>query len=61
MPRVIVTEGATEGLEKCRRFLFTKAPEGAKRASLAIARQLLLLETAPTWAVRLMKCQRYAS
>ena len=47
MPQVIVTEGATEGLEKCRRFLATKAPEGARRAGLAIARQLLLLETAP--------------
>lgn len=36
-----------EGLAQCRRFLAAKAPEAAKRASLAIARQLLLLETNP--------------
>lgn len=47
MPRVIVTEGASEGLERCRRFLHTKAPEAARRAGQAIERQLLLLETAP--------------
>lgn len=47
MPRVIVTAGAVEGLERCRRFLATKAPEAAKRAGQAIQRQLLLLETNP--------------
>ena len=47
MPQIIVTEGALEGLEKCRRFLSTRAPEAARRASQAIARQLMLLETAP--------------
>jgi plasmid stabilization system protein ParE len=36
-----------EGLERCRRFLATKAPEAAKRAGEAIERQFLLLETAP--------------
>ena len=47
MPRVIVTEGATGGLEQCRRFLALKAPEAARRAAQAIERQFLLLETAP--------------
>lgn len=47
MPQVIVTEGAAEGLEPCRRFLAAKAPEAAKRAGQAIERQFLLLETVP--------------
>lgn len=47
MPPVIVTAGAAEGLERCRRFLATKAPEAAQRAGQAIERQLRLLETAP--------------
>ncbi|MBB4188723.1 plasmid stabilization system protein ParE [Sinorhizobium terangae] len=46
MPQVIVTEGTAEGLERCRRFLATKAPEAARRAGQAIE-QFLLLETAP--------------
>ena len=47
MPQVIVTEGASTGLERCRLFLQTKAPEVARRAGQAIERQFLLLETAP--------------
>ncbi len=47
MPQVIVTEGAAEGLEQCRKFLAAKAPEVARRAGQAIERQFLLLETAP--------------
>ena len=47
MPRVVVTEGAMRGLERCRRFLEAKAPEAARRAGHAIERQLLLLETTP--------------
>ena len=47
MPRVIVTQGAVEGLERCRQFLAVKSPEAAKRAGQAIERQFLLLETAP--------------
>lgn len=47
MPRIIVTEGAAKSLERCRRFLATKAPEAARRAGRAIERQFLLLETAP--------------
>ena len=47
MPQVIVTEGATEGLERCRKFLAAKSTEAARRAGQAIERQFLLLETAP--------------
>ena len=47
MPQVIVTQGAAEGLERCRKFLTAKSPEAARRAGHAIERQFLLLETAP--------------
>ena len=47
MPQVIVTERAAAGLERCRHFLSTKGPDVARRASQAIARQFLLLETSP--------------
>ncbi len=47
MPQVIVTQGAAEGLERCRRFLTVKAPEAARRAGQAIEQQFLLLESAP--------------
>jgi len=47
VPHVIVTAGAAAGLERCRQFLATKAPEAARRAGQAIERQLRLLETAP--------------
>ncbi|OOC09863.1 type II toxin-antitoxin system RelE/ParE family toxin [Thioalkalivibrio halophilus] len=47
MPRLIVTAGAAEGLERCRRALATKAPDAARRAAQVIERQFLLLETAP--------------
>lgn len=44
---MIVTEGAAQGLERCRRFLAVKAPEAARRAGQAIDRQFLLLEKTP--------------
>ena len=47
MPRVIVTEGALAGLERCRQFLAGKAPEAARRAGQVIEQQFLRLETAP--------------
>ena len=47
MPRVIVTEGAVQGLERCRRILADKNPQAARRAGQAIGRQFLLMETAP--------------
>ncbi|MCK4161565.1 type II toxin-antitoxin system RelE/ParE family toxin [Ralstonia pseudosolanacearum] len=47
MPRVIITEGAAQGLERCRRFLAGKSPEAARRAGQAIARHFATLETMP--------------
>lgn len=47
MPRVIVTEGAARGLDRCRRVLSARAPEAARAAGQAIARQLLVLEQTP--------------
>ena len=47
MPRVIVTEGASRGLEHCRRFLFDENPQAALRAGLAIEHQFALLESEP--------------
>lgn len=47
MPQVIVTGSAAQGLERCRRFLATKAPEAARRAGQAIERQFRLLENSP--------------
>jgi len=47
VPRLIVTEGAAQGLERCRQFLAAKAPEAARRAGQAIERQFLLLEAKP--------------
>ncbi len=47
MPRVIITEGAAQGLERCRCFLAEKNPLAAKRAGQAIECQFALLETEP--------------
>ena len=47
MPRVIVTEGAAQGLARCRLFLAAKNPQAAMRAGLAIEHQFALLETEP--------------
>ena len=47
MPRVIVTEGAGLGLERCRQFLAVRVPQAAKRTAQAIERQFLLMETTP--------------
>ena len=47
MPRVIVTEGAGRGLERCRLFLVAKNPQAAKRAGQAVTQQFLILETSP--------------
>ena len=47
MPRVIITENAAQGLERCRRFLAEKNPQAARRAAQAIERQFMLLETNP--------------
>ena len=47
MPRLIVTERAVEGLERCRQFLSRKTPEAARRAALVITQQFLHLEKTP--------------
>lgn len=47
MPRVIITEGAAEGLERCRKFLAAKVREAARQAGQVIEQQFLLLETTP--------------
>lgn len=47
MPRVIITEGAARGLERCRLFLTEKSPHAAVRSGQTIERQLALLETEP--------------
>ncbi len=47
MPRLIVTEGAAEGIARCRRLLVGKSPEAAKRAGQAIAGRLAGLEANP--------------
>jgi plasmid stabilization system protein ParE len=47
MPRLIVTERAVIGLERCHRFLADRDPASADRAGRAIAKQLTLLCTTP--------------
>ena len=47
MSRVIVTEGAAQGLERCRLFLVEKNPQAAIRAGQSIEQQFALLETEP--------------
>ena len=45
MPRVIITECAALGLERCRRFLAEKNPLASRRAGQAIEQHFTLLET----------------
>jgi plasmid stabilization system protein ParE len=47
MPRLIITEGAALGLERCRIFLQAKNPQAAARAGQSIAARLMMLETTP--------------
>ena len=47
MPRVIITEGAAQGLERCRQFMVEKNPQATMRAGQAIEHQFALLETEP--------------
>ncbi|MBW8726424.1 MAG: type II toxin-antitoxin system RelE/ParE family toxin [Inquilinus limosus] len=47
MPRVVVTLGAQQGLERCRQFLAGKNPIAARRAADEIRRQFRLLATQP--------------
>jgi len=45
--RLIITEGAGRGLERCRQFLAGKSPQVARRAGEAIERHLAQLEQHP--------------
>jgi len=47
VPRLIITEGAGRGLERCRQFLTEKDPQVARRAGQAIEQQFARLETNP--------------
>lgn len=47
MPRVIVTAGAVQNLERCRQFLTEKNTLAAKRAAGIIERHFALLEIEP--------------
>jgi len=45
--RVIITERAAQGLERCRQFLAEKNFHAMKRAGLAIEHTFMVLETDP--------------
>jgi plasmid stabilization system protein ParE len=47
VPRVIITQGAAKGLERCSLILVEKNPQAARRAGQAIEQQFILLETNP--------------
>lgn len=47
MPRVIITEDATKGLERCGQFFASQSPRAAKQVSQVIAHLFELLETEP--------------
>ncbi len=47
MPQLIVTEGATLGLERCRTFLKEKNPLVMIRAAQVIERHFVFLEAEP--------------
>ena len=47
MPRVIFTEGATGGLDRCRQFLVKKNPQASMRAGQTIEQQFAILEIEP--------------
>lgn len=47
MPQIIITDGAVQGLERCRLFLVEKNPMAALHASQAIKHSFALLATEP--------------
>jgi len=47
VPRVIVTESAALGLERCRKFLAARNPRASQRAARAIDRSFAQLQTNP--------------
>ena len=47
MPRIIITQGAAAGLERCRLFLVDKNPLAARKAGQVIESQFMRLGTTP--------------
>lgn len=47
MPRLIITAGAGQGLERCRQCVAEKSPQAARRAAQAIEQQFARLEANP--------------
>ena len=47
MSRIIVTQGAAKGLERCHSFLAEKNPNAAKKAGQAISHHFSMLVTEP--------------
>lgn len=47
LPKIIITQGAAQGLERCRKFLAEKNPAAAIRAAQAISQQLHLISHQP--------------
>lgn len=47
MPSVIITEGAFEGLERCRSFLYEVSPSACERAASEISKAFKHLERFP--------------
>jgi plasmid stabilization system protein ParE len=47
VPRVIITQRAVRGLERCRRFLADRNPAASRRAAETIRRHLQILEVHP--------------
>ena len=47
MSRIVVTEGAARGLERCRQTLSEKSPEAVIRAARAISTSFEQLESLP--------------
>jgi plasmid stabilization system protein ParE len=47
LPRLIVTDGAVSGLERCRTFLNERNPAAAARAAQLIARHFASLAVTP--------------
>jgi plasmid stabilization system protein ParE len=45
LPRVIITQNASQGIARCRGFISAKNPAAARRAGIAIEKQLVLLES----------------
>ncbi|AWK15726.1 type II toxin-antitoxin system RelE/ParE family toxin [Candidatus Fukatsuia symbiotica] len=45
--KIIITEGAAQGLERCRHFLAEKNPLASIRAGQSIEKQFVLLEKEP--------------